>query len=74
MISPGGQAELLLLPADVCLGTDCQLPVGGKNAACLLGSHLSLSLSRLSTERIKIQGRGIEGLVWMTTNVSLVLI
>ena len=50
MISPGGQAELLLLPADVCLGTDCQLPVGGKNAACLPGSHLSLSLQTFYRE------------------------
>ena len=32
MISPGGQAELLLQPADVCLGPDCWLPVGGKTA------------------------------------------
>ena len=29
---------------------------------------------RGTTERIRIQGRGIEGSVWMTTNVSLVLI
>ena len=36
--------------------------------------HLTGQWSSASTERIKIQGRGIEGLGWMTTNVSLVLI
>ena len=34
----------------------------------------SQSRGHSSTERIRIQGRGIEGSVWMTTNVSLVFI